>query len=44
MTLILTRTDDRGVGFVTVNNAANRNALGNDGKRELAEAFEASGA
>jgi enoyl-CoA hydratase len=40
MTLILARTDERGVGFVTVDNAANRNALGNDGKRELAEAFK----
>ncbi len=40
MSLILTETDARGVALVTVNNAARRNALGNAGKRELAEALE----
>ena len=44
MSLILVATDDRGeagtVARVTVNNAAERNALGNAGKRELAEAIE----
>jgi enoyl-CoA hydratase/carnithine racemase len=38
--LILTGMDHRGVATVIVNNAARRNALGNAGKRELAEAFE----
>ncbi len=32
--------DDRGVARITVNNAAHRNALGNSGKRALAETFE----
>ena len=40
MTLILDATDARGVTLVTVNNAARRNALGNPGKRELAETIE----
>ena len=40
MSLIRTETDARGVAVVTVDNAANRNALGNPGKQELAEAFE----
>ena len=44
MSLILVAVEDRGeagtVARVTVNNAAERNALGNAGKRELAEAFE----
>jgi len=44
MSLILVTIDDRGeagtVARITVNNAAQRNALGNGGKRELAEAFE----
>ena len=40
MTLILTATDARGVALITVNNAERRNALGNTGKRELAEALE----
>jgi enoyl-CoA hydratase len=38
--LILSSTDPRGVATITVNNAARRNALGNAGKRELAETFE----
>lgn len=40
MSLIVSHVDERGVALVTVDNAANRNALGNPGKRELAEAFE----
>lgn len=44
MSLILIAVEDRGeagtVARVTVNNAAERNALGNAGKRELAEAIE----
>jgi enoyl-CoA hydratase/carnithine racemase len=44
MSLILITIDDRGeagtVARITVNNAEQRNALGNGGKRELAEAFE----
>lgn len=40
MSLIRISVDARGVAVVTVDNAANRNALGNPGKRELAEAFE----
>ena len=44
MSLILVATEDRGeagiVARVTVNNAEQRNALGNAGKRELAEAIE----
>ena len=44
MSLILVTIDDRGeagtVARITVNNAEQRNALGNGGKRELAEAFE----
>lgn len=44
MTLIHVAVDDRGeagtVAHVTVNNTAQRNALGNAGKRELAEAIE----
>ena len=44
MSLILIAVDDRGeagtVARITVNNAEQRNALGNAGKRELAEAFE----
>ncbi len=40
MSLIRSETDARGVAVVTVDNAVNRNALGNPGKRELAEAFE----
>ncbi len=44
MSLILIAVDDRGeagtVARITVNNAEQRNALGNVGKRELAEAFE----
>ena len=44
MSIILTATEDRGdaglVARVTVDNAEQRNALGNAGKRELAEAFE----
>jgi len=44
MSLILVAVEDRGeagtVARVTVNNAAERNALGNAGKRELAEAIE----
>ncbi len=44
MSLILITVDDRGeagtVARITVNNAEQRNALGNAGKRELAEAFE----
>lgn len=39
--LVLTDRDARGVARVTVNNPARRNALGNDGKRALAEAIEA---
>jgi len=38
--LVLTALDERGVARVTVNNAERRNALGNDGKRALAEAIE----
>jgi enoyl-CoA hydratase/carnithine racemase len=38
--LVLAALDARGVATVTVNNAARRNALGNDGKRALAEAIE----
>ncbi len=38
--LVLIALDARGVARVTVNNAARRNALGNDGKRALAEAIE----
>jgi enoyl-CoA hydratase/carnithine racemase len=38
--MILLDIDARGVARVTVNNAERRNALGNAGKRELAEAFE----
>src|SRR5580698_3461725 len=38
--LILATTDARGVATITVNNAAHRNALGNPGKRELAEVVE----
>ena len=48
MSLILVATEDRGeagiVARVTVNNAEQRNALGNAGKRELAEAIEAASA
>ena len=44
MSLILVAVEDRGeagtVARVTVNNTAERNALSNAGKRELAEAFE----
>ncbi len=44
MSIILVTIDDRGeagtVARITVNNAEQRNALGNGGKRELAEAFE----
>ena len=40
MSLILAETDPRGAALVTVNNAARRNALGNPGKRELAETLE----
>jgi len=38
--MIKTAHDPRGVVTVTVNNPAQRNALGNDGKRELAETIE----
>lgn len=38
--LVLTARDVRGVALVTVNNPARRNALGNPGKRALAEAIE----
>src|ERR1700677_3831946 len=38
--MIETAIDDRGVATVTVNNPGQRNALGNEGKRELAEAIE----
>lgn len=38
--MIETTVDDRFVATVTVNNPAQRNALGNAGKRELAEAIE----
>lgn len=41
--LVLTALDARGVARVTVNNAARRNALGNDGKLALAEAIERIG-
>jgi enoyl-CoA hydratase len=45
MTLVLVAIEDRGesgtVARVTVNNPGQRNALGNAGKRELAEAIEA---
>lgn len=40
MSLIVSDIDARGVARIVVDNAANRNALGNPGKRELAEAFE----
>ena len=40
MSLILDAVDPRGAALITVNNAAHRNALGNPGKRALAEAFE----
>ena len=40
MSLILAETDPRGAALITVNNAARRNALGNSGKRELAETLE----
>jgi enoyl-CoA hydratase/carnithine racemase len=44
MSLVLVTTEDRGppgiVARVTVDNAEQRNALGNAGKRELAEAIE----
>ena len=44
MNLILVSVEDRGeagtIARVTVNNAEQRNALGNAGKRELAETFE----
>ena len=40
MSLISAETDSRGVALITVNNAASRNALGNPGKRELAETIE----
>ena len=39
--MILCDVDPRGVALITVDNAGNRNALGNEGKRELAEACEA---
>ncbi len=39
--MIRSRIDPRGVALVTVDNAEQRNALGNAGKRELAEALEA---
>ena len=38
--MILFGIDPRGVGRVTVDNAEQRNALGNAGKRALAEALE----
>jgi enoyl-CoA hydratase len=38
--MILSAIDARGVALVTVNNAEQRNSLGNAGKRELAEALE----
>jgi enoyl-CoA hydratase/carnithine racemase len=38
--MIETAVDDRFVATVTVNNPSQRNALGNAGKRELAEAIE----
>src|SRR5580658_224660 len=41
--LIIAETDGRGVARITVDNAARRNALGNAGKRELAETFERVG-
>src|SRR5262245_2984048 len=48
MTLVHVALEDRGeagtVAQVTVNNAEQRNALGNAGKRELAEAIEAASA
>jgi len=48
MSLILVAVEDRGeagtVARITVNNAAQRNALGNAGKRELAEAIESASA
>jgi enoyl-CoA hydratase/carnithine racemase len=41
--LLLTRIDDRGdtghIAYLTVNNPARRNALGMQGKREIADAF-----
>lgn len=44
MSLILVAVEDRGdagtVARVTVNNVEQRNALGNEGKRDLAETFE----
>jgi enoyl-CoA hydratase len=39
--MIVSAIDYRGVATVVVDNAAHRNALGNPGKRELAEALEA---
>jgi enoyl-CoA hydratase len=42
--MIETAIDDRLVATVTVNNPEQRNALGNAGKRELAEAIERVGA
>jgi enoyl-CoA hydratase len=38
--LIADTTDARGVALITVNNQARRNALGNPGKRELAETIK----
>ena len=38
--MIETSVDERCVATVTVNNPEQRNALGNAGKRELAEAIE----
>jgi enoyl-CoA hydratase len=38
--VIVADTDHRGVARITVDNARHRNALGNPGKRELAETFE----
>jgi enoyl-CoA hydratase len=38
--MIETAVDGRFVATVTVNNPAQRNALGNAGKRELADALE----
>lgn len=42
--LVLTSCDTRGVARIAVNNPARRNALGNAGKRALAEAIERVGA
>lgn len=42
--MIETAIDGRSVATVTVNNPAQRNALGNAGKRELAEALESTSA